>query len=277
MCFGYGTRAYRAVDNYVYERTKRFLVRRHKVPSRRTACFSDEVVFGDLGLLRLRRVHLGPPPCPSSTLQLRGASGLGIWDNSDESITIRSNAKPRLRIALAKQRQKVRKTDGDTAPGGGITGAGDMQKNGAAAPGGDRVVVIPQFDKDIIEAVVPPQGFMPGCAWKTDQAVVVGVGGIVTPAVGGADRAAGKGAAGRRPPVGTVHHPAQGKTADGSDAVSFPLALANAAKADGATDLAPAPRQNPRRLDLNIHERVITRSRLGAKEAEVLAAEKKIH
>ena len=37
--FGYGTRlmAYRAVDNYVYER----------------------------GVLRLRRVHLGPPPCAS--------------------------------------------------------------------------------------------------------------------------------------------------------------------------------------------------------------------
>ena len=54
--------AYRAVDNYVYERTRRFLVRRHKVQSRGTTRFSDEIVFGDLGVLRLRRVHLGPPP-----------------------------------------------------------------------------------------------------------------------------------------------------------------------------------------------------------------------
>ena len=65
--FGYGTRlpAYRAVDNYVYERVRHFLVRRHKVPSRGTTRFSAGTVFGDLGVLRLRRVHLGPPPCAS--------------------------------------------------------------------------------------------------------------------------------------------------------------------------------------------------------------------
>ena len=57
--------AYRAVDNYVYERVRHFLVRRHKVPSRGTTRFSAETVFGDLGVLRLRRVHLGPPPCAS--------------------------------------------------------------------------------------------------------------------------------------------------------------------------------------------------------------------
>lgn len=63
--FGYGTRmpAYRAVDNNVYECVRHFLVRRHKVPSRGTRKFPDAVVFGDLGVLRLRRVHLGPPPC----------------------------------------------------------------------------------------------------------------------------------------------------------------------------------------------------------------------
>ena len=62
--FGYGTRmpAYRAVDNHVYNRVRHFLVRRHKVPSRGTRRFSDEAVFGSFGVLRLRRVHLGPPP-----------------------------------------------------------------------------------------------------------------------------------------------------------------------------------------------------------------------
>ena len=63
--FGYGTRlpAYRAIDNHVYERVRRFLVRRHKVPSHGTNRFPREAVFGALGVLRLRRVHLGPPPC----------------------------------------------------------------------------------------------------------------------------------------------------------------------------------------------------------------------
>ena len=62
--FSHGTRlpAYRAVDNYVYQRVRGFLRRRHKVQSRGTRRFSDEVVFGKLGVLRLRGVQLGPPP-----------------------------------------------------------------------------------------------------------------------------------------------------------------------------------------------------------------------
>ncbi len=60
--FSYGTRTvtYRAVDNYVYACVRHFLRRRHKVPSRGTQRFSDEVIFGELGVLRLRRVQLGP-------------------------------------------------------------------------------------------------------------------------------------------------------------------------------------------------------------------------
>ena len=60
--FSYGTRttAYRAVDNYVYESVRHFLRRRHKVQSRGTSRFSGEVVFGELGVLRLRDVQLNP-------------------------------------------------------------------------------------------------------------------------------------------------------------------------------------------------------------------------
>ena len=61
--FAYGTRyqAYRAVDNYVYERVRHFLRRRHKVPTRGTRRYPADVVFGVLGVFRLRRFHLGPP------------------------------------------------------------------------------------------------------------------------------------------------------------------------------------------------------------------------
>jgi RNA-directed DNA polymerase len=61
--FSYGTRlmAYRAVDHYVYERVRHFLRRRHKVPSRGTRRFPAEVVFGELGVFRLRRFHLASP------------------------------------------------------------------------------------------------------------------------------------------------------------------------------------------------------------------------
>ncbi|MDA1313801.1 MAG: group II intron reverse transcriptase/maturase [Acidobacteria bacterium] len=66
--FSYGTRmpAYRAVDNFVYQRVRGFLRRRHKVSSRGPRRFSDEVVFGKMGVLRLRRVQLGPPPATAT-------------------------------------------------------------------------------------------------------------------------------------------------------------------------------------------------------------------
>jgi RNA-directed DNA polymerase len=61
--FAYGTRlmAYRAVDHYVLDRVQHFLGRRHKVPARGTKRFSVAVVFGELGVLQLRRFHLGSP------------------------------------------------------------------------------------------------------------------------------------------------------------------------------------------------------------------------
>jgi RNA-directed DNA polymerase len=62
--FGYGTRlmAYRAADRNVYETVRGFLTRRHKVPTRGTRRFSNNVVFEKLGVLRLRRMHIGAPP-----------------------------------------------------------------------------------------------------------------------------------------------------------------------------------------------------------------------
>jgi RNA-directed DNA polymerase len=62
--FGYGTRlqAYRAIDQYVYDHVRHFLVRRHNVQGRGTRRFSRDDVFGELGVLHLRRVHIGRPP-----------------------------------------------------------------------------------------------------------------------------------------------------------------------------------------------------------------------
>ena len=59
--FRYGTRllAYRAADNYVSHAVNHFLARRHKVSSRGTRAFSHHAVFGELGVLRLRHVHIG--------------------------------------------------------------------------------------------------------------------------------------------------------------------------------------------------------------------------
>src|SRR5229473_3910748 len=47
-------RAYKAVDEYVYDRVRNFLRRRHKVSSQGTRQFPGERVYGSLGVLRLQ-------------------------------------------------------------------------------------------------------------------------------------------------------------------------------------------------------------------------------
>ncbi|MDQ2840388.1 MAG: hypothetical protein M3Y72_04975 [Acidobacteriota bacterium] len=47
--------AYGAVDKYVCERVRQFLKRRHKVSSRGTKMFREQMVFGELGVLSLRQ------------------------------------------------------------------------------------------------------------------------------------------------------------------------------------------------------------------------------
>jgi RNA-directed DNA polymerase len=62
--FSHGTRlmAYRAVDWHVQDRVRNFLATRHRCESRGTRRFNTRTVFGELGVLHLRRVHLGPLP-----------------------------------------------------------------------------------------------------------------------------------------------------------------------------------------------------------------------
>jgi RNA-directed DNA polymerase len=59
--FRYGTRrkAYRAIDNYTYDRVVRFLKKRRRVSSRGTAQFPGTKVFGELGIQRLRSLAYG--------------------------------------------------------------------------------------------------------------------------------------------------------------------------------------------------------------------------
>jgi len=61
--FSYGAlaSAYEAVDRHVYDRTRNFLCRRHKVQGRGTNRFSREHVYGELEVLCLRRERRKPP------------------------------------------------------------------------------------------------------------------------------------------------------------------------------------------------------------------------
>jgi RNA-directed DNA polymerase len=54
--FGCGStsKAYRAVDEHVYDKVRHFLRRRHKVSSQGTRQFPEERVFGSMGVVRLQ-------------------------------------------------------------------------------------------------------------------------------------------------------------------------------------------------------------------------------
>jgi RNA-directed DNA polymerase len=56
--FDYGTctPAYCAIDHHVASRVRHLLVKRHRVPSHGIRRFSDETIFGELGVIRLRRL-----------------------------------------------------------------------------------------------------------------------------------------------------------------------------------------------------------------------------
>jgi len=52
--YGATSKAYRAVDEHVYDTVRHFLRRRHKVSSRGISQFPEERVFGSLGVIRLQ-------------------------------------------------------------------------------------------------------------------------------------------------------------------------------------------------------------------------------
>jgi len=67
--FSYGalTGAYKHVDWHVYQRVRDFLTRRHKVQGRGINRFSCDVVYGELGLIRLERLPRSHVPAVGRT------------------------------------------------------------------------------------------------------------------------------------------------------------------------------------------------------------------
>jgi RNA-directed DNA polymerase len=63
--FNYGSRAkaQQAVDHYVCHAMRRFLRRRHKVPTRGTRRFPRQRIFGEIGVLQPRMAGVARPAC----------------------------------------------------------------------------------------------------------------------------------------------------------------------------------------------------------------------
>jgi RNA-directed DNA polymerase len=61
FCYGTLRRAYQAINHHVADRVRKFLSQRRQVATRGTRALSDQVIFGRLGVLQLRRVHAAGP------------------------------------------------------------------------------------------------------------------------------------------------------------------------------------------------------------------------
>jgi hypothetical protein len=68
--FSHGTRllAYRAVDQHVADRVRHFQRRRHQLPSHGTRVLADDVIFGPLGVSRLRSREKHPQVAATAAL-----------------------------------------------------------------------------------------------------------------------------------------------------------------------------------------------------------------
>jgi RNA-directed DNA polymerase len=63
FCYGTRAKAHRAIDHHLVERLQHFLRRRHKLSTRGAKRFSYDRVFGNLGIVQLRRARAqGPSP-----------------------------------------------------------------------------------------------------------------------------------------------------------------------------------------------------------------------
>ena len=111
-----------------------------------------------------------------------------------------------------------------------------MQEDGAAGASSRICQIEVEHDDDVIEAVVAPQALVAAGIGQAYRAVVAAVGGVVAPAVVGAQRAERQ--AGRRPAhaVGAVEHGDQSPAAFRRDAIAFALAGPDAGPAEGAGD-----------------------------------------
>jgi len=61
FCYGTLRRAYQAINHHVADRVRKFLSRRQQAATRGTRALSDQVIFGRLGVLPLRRVPAADP------------------------------------------------------------------------------------------------------------------------------------------------------------------------------------------------------------------------
>jgi hypothetical protein len=106
-----------------------------------------------------------------------------------------------------KHRAQVRFGQRHAALGRQIAGPGDVQKNGAAFARLGWIVIVSQFDDQIVKAVIAPKPLMAPPAGQGDEAVIVRLIGIIAPAIRGPQRNRRQVRLWSRAPVRPEKHP----------------------------------------------------------------------
>ena len=134
-----------------------------------------------------------------------------------------------------------------------------MQEYSAAGAGCRWLIVEAQYDDEVVERIFSPKSFMASGIRQRNEPVVVGVVGIVAPAVGLFDGANAQSRLWWCNAIWTVEHAAQRKTAYGSCAVALALVLADAGMPYRASMRLVTPCQQSFRRNTDVHGYVIAK------------------
>lgn len=117
--------------------------------------------------------------------------------------------------------------------------ARDVNENGTACTGDDRVAVMARHDDKIVKPVIAPQRFAACIMGQCDRPVVIRMTRIVAPSVGSTDPRDVEACSDYIAAIRPVQHPHETEIANRADAVAFGLVTGDTAAPDG-TAIRPA-------------------------------------
>lgn len=140
---------------------------------------------------------------------------------------------------MAQHLKQVRSREGDTTFGRGKVRAGDMQEDRAAGAGHDRVVIVAEFNEQVVEGVITPEPLMAGGGGQGNRAIIIRGVRVIAPAIGGPDDADRQAGFRRLFPVGSIPDAPGRPGTDRRGTITFALVAGepDAALAEGAADI----------------------------------------
>ncbi len=120
-----------------------------------------------------------------------------------------------------------------------------MQEDGASPAFDPRSLVVPEIDDDIVEVIVPPDGFVPCRVGEANMAIVTPVADIVAPAVVGLRPSQGEKRSRLYQAVGAIKPFTEGKQADRSSEIALPFGAGDSVSSNGTRKPQPSCDKDP--------------------------------